>query len=277
MTRILSLFSDKTSAAEQGSNLLDIREHEAQFASYIQEYLAAEQQDSGPMLLKKAHSARVLAHARRIVAEEQIAPLTARACLLGALYHDIARFPQFARWRTFKDADSVNHGLAGAIILKRRGYLAEEVPALRQQVLAAVAMHNRYRLPAVNETLRYITAVVRDADKLDIFHIMAEHLCGSGPRDGTVVLHVKEDPALWTPAVVEDVLHGRVISYGALRSVNDFRLLLGTWLHDLRFTVTRQELKHSGILPRLLEALPPAAPVQEAKRYLLSLWDQIPS
>ena len=253
------------------SALPDIAAHEAWFAAYAAGYCAAAaaRDDAGPLLLKREHTARVLAHTRTIVTEEGFAPPVARACVLAALYHDVARFEQYARWHTFKDNLSANHGLLGVNILKQEARLKDEAPAVRAWVLAAVGMHNRFALPAAQAEARLVTTVVRDADKLDIFRIMAGHLCADAPYDGTVLLHVANDDSLWTPCVVDACLAGRVASYADLRSVNDFRLLLGTWVDDVRFAATKRALYQSGIVPRLLAPLPDIPEVQAAKAALL--------
>lgn len=243
--------------------------HEQWFGDFARSFWEAEKIDAAPLLLKEEHTRAVLEHARLLAAEEALAPLPARACLLAALYHDVARFPQYARWRTFKDDLSANHGLWGAKILKKHRRLEGEDPQVRRTVMAAVGMHNRFRVPhGIPEDARLVTDVVRDADKQDILRIMADHL--ERPQlNGAVVLHVKDEPDKWSPKVLEDVLAGRVASYADLRYINDFRLLLGTWLHDVRFAATLRKLAASGLIPRLLAPLPDVSPVREARASLL--------
>ena len=40
-----------------------------------------------------------------------------------ALFHDVGRFPQFAEYRTFNDAQSIDHSHLGVEILRREGVL----------------------------------------------------------------------------------------------------------------------------------------------------------
>ena len=132
--------------------LPDISCHEAWFAAYAAREREKEcRRDGGdpsPMDLKLHHTMQVLAHARAIVAGGRFAPPLDRACLLAALYHDVARFEQYLRWHTFRDRESCNHGQWGVRILKREQRLKDETPAVRKLVLAAVGLHNRFALPA---------------------------------------------------------------------------------------------------------------------------------
>lgn len=149
-----------------------------------------------PMDLKLRHTMAVLGNARRIAASEGFGVALTRACLLAALYHDVARFEQYLRYHTFKDRESCNHGQLGVKILKREARLAGEDAATRKIVLAAVGLHNRFALPAhLPRETELAAHVVRDADKLDILRIMDEHLGGPGPYSPTVVLNLPDDPA----------------------------------------------------------------------------------
>lgn len=249
----------------------DIGLHEQWFAAYAARERARERHDPAPLDLKSAHTAAVLKIARRIVLHEKFEPPLARACLLAALYHDLARFEQYLRYHTFRDRESCNHGLLGVKILKREARLAGEDASTRNIVLAAVGLHNRFALPAHLPPETELAAhVVRDADKLDILRVMDEHLSGPGPYSPTVVLNLPDDPALAGEAVLRSAREGRVAAYADLRSVNDFRVLLGTWFFDMHFAASRRQFVEDGHARRLLEALPLSPPYGPARSELLA-------
>ena len=86
--------------------------------------------------------------------------------------------------------------------------------------------------------------------------IMAFHLTRPLPT-GDVVLHVRDEPSLWTPAIASKVLHREVPSYTELKYVNDFRMLIGSWVHELHFATSRRLCATSGHIEAILEGLPP--------------------
>jgi hypothetical protein len=108
----------------------DISSHKNFFAAFFESFLAREQEDKAPLRLKYEHSIRVFEHVERLAGDGEFAalaerlplpfPLLERAALLAALYHDVARFPQFYRWRTFRDAASVDHGQIGRASCRER-------------------------------------------------------------------------------------------------------------------------------------------------------------
>ena len=237
--------------------------------------------DSAPLRLKVEHTFKVVDHAEAIVdslpgdeAERAWSGRdeVCRASLLAALYHDCGRFPQFERYRTFMDAKSVNHAVLSFRTMRDGGFLREENAKVRALAQCAVLLHNRHILPPLlSAEARFVTDVVRDSDKLDIFRIMAGYLENALPERDAVLLHVKDDPGSWSPGVAEDVLAGRVASYGDLRFVNDFRLLLGTWMLELRFAATRRALAQSGLMEVVLAGLPDAPRLRPAKEKLYAL------
>lgn len=250
----------------------DIRRHETFFETFASMYL---REHPGDMLrLKREHTYKVLAHARAIVAQERLEPKEGRAALLAALYHDTGRFPQYVRWRTFSDAESENHGYLGVHVVKKEQFLADEPRPIRKWVLTAIALHNRYALPVLPEPYLTVTHVVRDADKLDIMRIMAQHLSRPIPtRD--VVLRVQDAPQLWSQSIVDTVLSGGIPSYCDLHYVNDFRILLGSWIHDLHFPSSKKTCVASGFLQEVLQGLPDALELKPVTAYLLNQFSAV--
>lgn len=250
----------------------DIITHKRRFDDFVDHY---QQGPHRPMIdLKRRHSSCVLANGERLVLAEGLNGEIGRAALLGALYHDVGRFPQVVRWGTFNDAASTNHGALGVRVLKRENMLEGETACVRGIVLSSVALHNRYILPPrLPKAVLTVTCLVRDADKLDIMRIMAEHVNTVNPGD-EVVLRVRNEPDKWSPHIAEMVLKGMVPSYKDLVYINDFRMLLGTWLEDLYFPAARAQMAVSGHLEAVLSGLPDAPALRDARERLFSLLER---
>lgn len=261
---------------------IDLSAYRRRFLDYVEGF--RDVPDAAPLRLKVDHTFRVVDHAGVIVdslagAAGQRVPgrddETCRAAVLAALYHDCGRFPQFRRYRTFLDAKSVNHAVLSFHTMRDGGFLREESVRVRHLAQCAVLLHNRHVLSSLlAPDARFVTDVVRDSDKLDIFRIMVGYLENALPERDAILLHVADDPERWSPRVAEDVLAGRVASYGDLRFVNDFRLLLGTWMLELRFAATRRALAKSGLMESVLSGLPDAPGLRPARERLYMLLDE---
>lgn len=262
-------------------------DHKAWFVNYTNAFIAAMPDDAGPLHLKVEHTWHVLANACAIVEAEGLAGLGSdaedirRATMLAALYHDVGRFPQYRDWRTFADALSVNHAVLSAQTLVREGVLKREKACVRRLVLGAVVLHNRYAVPEnISEQTHLVTHIVRDADKLDIVRIMAPQLSYASLTQvrkqaaegghNVVTMHVQDEPALWSEAIMEDAMAGRVAKYTDMRYVNDFRLVLGTWIKELCFEASRKHLAESGLMEEIFAGLPACPAMDTVTARLLS-------
>ncbi len=245
--------------------------HEAWFERYAAKERALETEDPGPMDLKLAHTMHVVDNARHIVESEAFPPDIAHEALLAALYHDIARFEQYLRYRTFRDRVSVDHGRFGVRILKAEGCLADEPDDMRHCIMAAVALHNRFALPGhLPEKTALVTRIVRDADKLDILRVIHGHL-SVRPYNPTVVLQLPDTDTLASSAVIEASLQNRVASYADLKTVNDFRLLLASWIFDMNFPSSRAAFVDQGHALAILEELPENHVYAKARAHMLGI------
>lgn len=248
-------FSPELDKREKKSNWDDISLHVRRFKKFVTPYLTG--QHSAMLDMKYYHSLQVAEHGKAIVQAEGLSEDIGRAALIATLYHDVGRFPQFKRWHTFRDADSDNHGFLGVTSLKETQMLTGESNLVQQHVLVAVALHNSYKLPVkLSTSLTLVTNVVRDSDKLDIMRIMANHLNTLTPSDDDVVLHVRNQPKKWTPKIAYEALQGHVPSYNDLVYINDFRILLGTWLGDLHFQSAKKKMAYSGYIEAIIAGLP---------------------
>lgn len=231
--------------------------HYRTFASYARGFYTGEPEHDALLDLKAEHSRNVFRHAHDMSLEAGIfaasAPL-GRALLLAGLYHDLGRFPQYAQYRTFSDPQSVNHAHLSVREVKRLGFLGQEDDHVRGAALAAIAMHNRFAMPAADKDALLVGNALRDADKLDIMRIMADHLTGALP-DAVVVLHAAPSQRV-TPAVLEAVLARRLASYADLVTTTDFALLVCGWLYDLNFPWSRRAAVAGGYLGALFASLP---------------------
>lgn len=233
----------------------DLREA---FLIYARSWCIGEAEHDRHLELKIEHSFHVYDHARALAASESALTgrVLTRALSLAALFHDVARFEQYARYKSFADDLSFNHGAMGAKILMRQGFLDGEDKEIRRLALRAVALHNRRALPGgLPEDLRLVLLALRDADKLDILRVMEEQLKPGATGNGVVLLHLQEEPGSYSPSVLQALEEGRCANYRDMRYYNDFRILLCTWLFDLHFSASLRIVTEQGSLDAIIDGV----------------------
>lgn len=216
--------------------------------------------------LKITHSLEVLKNAERIIAGEGITGKSTHLCRLAALYHDIGRFPQFARYATFNDRESTNHGRLGVLTLRELNLPGHTSVNDWRIIRFAVAQHNLKEIRAgLPKALRTPTMLVRDADKLDIFRVMIEHFSSDNP-DPVVTHGFKDKPGEYTDAVYASVMEKKISDYRLIQCANDFKLLIIGWLFNLHFSTSLKLLIQNGTINRIFSFLPKDVKIQALEK-----------
>lgn len=206
--------------------------------------------------LKQAHSLRVHENSLNIIEGEEIYGPKADLCELASIYHDIGRFPQFARFGTFNDRVSANHARLGVLTLREQDMPGDLSSADWQTIRVAVGQHNVKELrPSLPDRYLTPTQVVRDADKLDILKVMVDHFSGDNPDP--VMTHGFEDvPGKYTKSIYESVMAEESGDYSLIRYANDFKLIIIGWIYGLYYKTSIQLLAERGHVQKLLSFLP---------------------
>ena len=216
-----------------------LRHFKTWFASYADTFKSEDTDLREKVILKEEHTRRTC---KEIVDIGQKLGLRGEDLLLAevtALSHDIGRFDQYARYRTFSDHRSVDHAELGARILREREILDALDESKRDLVLRAVSYHNRATLPQdETETCLFFSKLLRDADKLDILTIVTDyyHQSHGKPRDA-VALDLPDTPEI-SDDVYRDMMERRLVSYTHLKTLNDFKLAQLAWIYDVNFAPT---------------------------------------
>jgi hypothetical protein len=188
-----------------------------------------------------------------------------------ALMHDIGRFEQYARYQTFADHQSIDHAACGVEVLQHTGVLGSLDESIRELILRIISYHNRLTLPThEDEICLFITKLLRDADKLDIWQVVIDYYQQMHEqRDAVIELGLPNTQGN-SPHVVQDLLEGRIIEITNLANLNDLKLLQISWIYDINFKPTFQTIKKRHYLETLFDQLPETKELQQSFATVLS-------
>lgn len=209
------------------------------------------------LALKLEHTRRVAANARDIARDLRWSSADIHLAEALGWLHDVGRFAQFAEFGHFHDATSFNHGFRGADIACEAGMLAELSEENRDCLLAGIRHHNAKTIPADTlDTHLPFLKLIRDADKLDIFRVVAEGLARNGFRElADMWPHINlEGPV--NPRLLRDIRshrHGDIVH---VKSLADFLLLEASWIYDLHCAPIRERVRRNQVLNVLAVHLP---------------------
>jgi hypothetical protein len=227
------------------------------FDTYVQTYNDIDEEGSRNILLKVEHTRKVCEVMALLAAGEGLTPEDSRTAAAVALLHDVGRFPQFRRWRTFRDSDSDNHARLGIEVIREQGILAGLPAVERLLIEEAVRFHNLLALPLrFRSPTPLFIRLIRDADKLDIWRVFLDYFRQpDDQRPSAVTLGFPDLPGV-SQTCVRELAAGRVIRLEDVRVLNDFKLLQISWVYDLNFRSSYRLLQQRGHIQALAATIP---------------------
>ena len=231
--------------------MIDKQRAEAMFYAYTSKY------DVGSTMIrhKVEHTLRVAGNCERIAKNLGMnGEDVALAWFLGLL-HDIGRFEQVRRFGTFIDSVSVDHAEFGADLLFRDGlimdFAGEDFPEKEKALLeTAIRQHNKLTLPEkLAERTRRFCEIIRDADKADIFRVVAE--LPFEERIGTSK-GLFRDGEEASEAVMDCVREHRCVPRALRKTRFEGHLSHCCFAFELVFRETRRIVREQGFLNQLL-------------------------
>ncbi len=147
---------------------MDIEKAKAEFTNYAEKYNL----DSLWIERKYHHSYRVMMQSQNIAKSLDLTGEGVELAKIIGLLHDIARFEQWTKYKTFSDSQSIDHGNAGVEILEKDNFIRNFIneDTYDDIIKTAIRNHNKYKIEdgLKGEKLLY-SKIIRDADKIDIF------------------------------------------------------------------------------------------------------------
>ena len=223
------------------------------FKKWFDQYINGFVSDDAPLdlvtniRLKKDHSERVVKEILWMADQLNLDDNARDLAAVMALFHDIGRFEQYARYHTFVDHQSENHAELGVKILQQHGVLKRLVPDRADLICRVISYHNRAVLPddETRECLCY-ARMLRDADKLDIWRVLIDHYQHRNQHDNPAVeLGLPDTPGI-SDRVYDHVVNAQIVEARHIRNLNDFKLLQIGWVFDINFAPALEQVRDRG-------------------------------
>lgn len=243
------------------------------FLDYVNRFSSPEAFIQENIQLKIEHTARVRENILLLAKAEKVGEEGCRLAEAIALFHDLGRFEQFMKYRTFKDSESENHALLGIKVLENTGILSRLSLGEKDLILKVVECHNLMEISGCAGDSReflFYSKLIRDADKLDILKLVSEDYAREEKlRNPALEFDVPDTPGC-SEKVVADILNNRMVKLTDVRNRNDIKLLRLSWIFDINFQATLALLKQRGYLDTILSSMQETEQVQIIRKYLKS-------
>jgi len=245
------------------------------FDDYVASIYGDDAYVNANLKLKEDHSRRTCDEMRYLAEELSLSDNRKRVAELIALFHDIGRFRQFVKYRTYNDTRSEDHCLLSLEVLRETKALEGIEKEEKQLIEKAIEYHGRRELPGdLDGECLLFSQLIRDADKLDVFYVVTEGYkrYRKNPEGFNIEAEFADEPR-YSKQILEDTLSGRLVEYSSLRTVNDMRLLQLGWVYDVNFTATLKRIKHRRFLEQIIEFLPRTEEIEKLRAKIFEYVD----
>ncbi|MBI5665550.1 MAG: HD domain-containing protein [Nitrospirae bacterium] len=239
------------------------------FADYTRSYYSPDNEDQKNILLKVEHTDNVCRNIVKIAEGSSLDGNQVRLAEAVALFHDVGRFRQYTKYKTFRDSISLNHGLLGSRILVEEKVL-QRLPVDEQQlIIQAVKFHNAFAIPTVldSEVVLFLK-LIRDADKVDIFRVFIEYYESPVEKRASATAFRMPDVPEYSKVMISCIINKHVASYSNIRSVNDFKLMKLSWVYDMHFKESVRLLQERNYVNSIINKLPQTEDILAAAQVL---------
>jgi len=249
-----------TSSQQSQTNLINLI---SWFENYVNKFQSPDETYTQNINLKKEHTYRVCREIIRLGKSLNLNKEDLNLAKTIALLHDVGRFEQYDRYRTFSDLKSEDHAQLGVKILRQYNVLKEIDKPTTKLILHTISFHNRVALPQnENDRCLFFTRLLRDADKLDILYVVTEYYQnGDTHPNETIELELLDTPQI-SHEVYNDLVSGKIVNAEHVKNLNDFKLLQMAWVYDINFPLTFQLIQQREYLEKIMDVLPKSDKVQ---------------
>jgi len=230
---------------------------ESWFEHYVSQFKSSDPIYTQNIELKKDHTFRVCDEIIRLGESLDLNSQELNLAQVMALLHDVGRFEQYDRYRTFNDFKSEDHAQLSLKVINQEQVLKEIDPTSQKLIICAVSYHNRASLPS-HETAPclFFSKLLRDADKLDILFVVTEYYRNQDKNSNeSLELELPNIPQI-SDEVFKDIISGKIVNAKNIQNLNDFKLLQMAWVYDLNFPLTYKLVKERQYLEKIRAALP---------------------
>ena len=220
---------------------MDLEKAQKEFIKYTENY---DLRDSN-IIRKQLHSIRVMELSEKIAKRLNLSKEKIEIATLIGLLHDIARFEQYTRYHTFKDAESVDHGDLGVEILNKDLHKYIDKDKYDEIIKLAVKNHNKYKIEeGLTQEQELFAKIIRDADKIDIFY------------EGVVMFWKGNESAVEestiSPEVFEQIQNNIQVKRGTRQTPVDNVLSVLAFIFDINFKTSFEILKQEDYINKML-------------------------
>lgn len=225
------------------------------FDHYVDSFIKDNFDKRENLELKRVHTYNVCKESLKIMQYYRKNQDCSLSAYIIALFHDIGRFEQFAVYNTFNDKISKDHAELSIEIITRNELFKSINSYAKNIIIKSIQNHNKAHIPVSSDyKINFLSKVIRDADKLDIYRIITQNYTSEKPNDA-IFLGLEQSDKV-SKNIYHSILNKHCASYQDLNTVTDLKILHLSWVFDINFIYTLEKIKKASYLEKIYNTLP---------------------
>ncbi len=251
-----------------------LREMHSWMNQYMHSYDTDDPEVKQGIDIKVIHTGKVTAIARELASYLGLSQHDVQLAEIMGLFHDVGRFKQYTVYKTFNDAQSEDHANLGLSVLAELPLMKRLSPQDEALVRFAIKNHNKKAIEPTNDVRAlFFAKLLRDADKLDIYRVLAPYLAPEMAEDAPKFI-TSDASQLVSEDFVRDFAEGKQADYNRLRTHGDRKLVRLMWVYDINFAWTLREIVKRGYVDLIIKYLPDQPGLDEGIKRLRAYIDE---
>lgn len=211
------------------------------------------------------HTFRVMKNAEKIAKSLNLDDEDITLAKLIGLLHDIGRFHQLEKYNTINDKKTIDHASYGVDILFNDHYIEKYTTNKEYYsiIKKSIANHNKLTTePNLTNREQLFVNIIRDADKIDILHIIERYHELNFKYDGI------------TSKIKEDFYHNISIPYVDITTNSDRVFIYLCYIFDINFDYSFHYIKTNKLYNLIYDTLDNKLEYQEYFNYVYKYIDE---
>ena len=228
------------------------------FYSYVAGFYSDDELTNDNIKLKEDHTRRMCADTPLIAEQLGLNEEQKIIAETISLFHDVGRFEQFRKYRSYNDVGTENHSLLGLKVLTENKILDCLDKKEKEIIETAIRLHGDKDLTDnLDDQTGLFAKLIRDVDKLDIYYVMVSRF--GNMRDNPekyLATFGFTGTNEYSKHIVQAVFENKTVGYEELKTLNDMVIAMFGWIVDVNFIPTLKEIKKRKLLERMIAFLP---------------------
>ena len=235
--------------------------------AYMKSFYTDDEEVQNGILIKEKHTGYVTANCVELAKYLKLSPHDTELAEIIGLFHDVGRFYQYQKYKTFNDAQSEDHAELALQVIDGLDFFNELDKGDYEVVRFAIQNHNKKLIAPTDDERKLLFAkLIRDADKLDIYRVLEPYFAQEN-ADKMPNFITGRSPEI-SPDFIENFVQGEQADYRKIRTNGDRKIVRLMWIYNIYFKWTMKKILERGYIDKIVENLPMDEQVAKGVRRL---------